>query len=81
MANTKDNDNDKEQSSRLETIETLLTFLAIENNNLNIHSQPSIKSDRGQHSQFLRCFTIRTTQPFKKCPKMPQSARLSAGGV
>ena len=26
------------------------------NNNLNIHSEPSIKSDRGQHSQFLWCF-------------------------
>ena len=26
-------------------------------------------------------FTIRTIQPFKKCPKkVPQSARLSAGG-
>ena len=31
-------------------------LLTNENNNLNIHSEPSIKSDRGQHSQFLRCF-------------------------
>ena len=53
------NDNDNEQSQRLETIETLLTFLTIENNNLNIHSEPSIKSDRGQHWQFLRCFKNR----------------------
>ena len=47
--NKKDNDND----NILETIETLFTFLTIEKNNLNIHSEPSIKSDRGQHSQYL----------------------------
>ena len=29
------------------TFETLITFLTIENNNLNIHSDPWIKSDRG----------------------------------
>ena len=46
----KDNDNCKntlkEQSQRLVTFETLVTFLTIENNNLNIHSDPRIKSDR-----------------------------------
>ena len=31
-------------------IETLITFLTLENNNLNIHCHPSIKSDTGQHS-------------------------------
>ena len=44
--NKKDNDNDN-------LLETLFTFLTIEKNNLNIHSEPSIKSDRGQHSQYL----------------------------
>ena len=38
------------------TFETLITFLTIENNNPKIHIDPSIKSDIGQHSQFLRCF-------------------------
>ena len=32
-----------------------MTFLTIENNSPDIHSDPSIKSDTGQHSQFLRC--------------------------
>ena len=31
-------------------------FLTIENNNLNIHIDSSIKSYMGQHSQFLWCF-------------------------
>ena len=42
----KDNDNHKEQSQRLVTFVTLITFLTIENNNLNIHSDPWLKSDR-----------------------------------
>ena len=53
VINKKDNDNDKGQTWRLEIIETLFAFLTIEKNNLNIKSEPSIKSDRGQHSQFL----------------------------
>ena len=56
VINKKDNDNDKGQSWRLEIIETLFAFLTIEKNNLNIKSEPSIKSDRGQHSQFSQCF-------------------------
>jgi len=32
------------------------TFLTIENNNPNNHIDPSIKRNRGQHLQFLRCF-------------------------
>ena len=36
----------KDQYERLVTFETLITFLTIENNNLNIHSYPWIKSDR-----------------------------------
>ena len=36
----------KDQSERLVTFETLITFLAIESNNLNIHSYPWMKSDR-----------------------------------
>jgi len=36
----------KEQSLKLVTFDTLITFLTIENNNLNIHSNPWIKSDR-----------------------------------
>ena len=50
--NEKDKDNDnckntlKEQSQRLVAFVTLVTFLTIENNNLKIHSDPSIKSDR-----------------------------------
>ena len=42
-------------------IETLITFLTIENNNLNLHnhSDPSIKSDMmGQHSQLLQCLLM-----------------------
>ena len=31
-------------------IKTLLTFLTLENNNLNFHWYPSIKSGTGQHS-------------------------------
>ena len=45
----------KEKSKRLETFkttETMLTFLTIENNNLNIHSDSSIKSERG-HTHLL----------------------------
>ena len=38
--------------------ETQITFLTIENNNINIHGDPSIKSDKGQHLQFLRCFDL-----------------------
>ena len=34
------------QSQKLVTFETLITFLTIENNNINIHSDPWIKSDR-----------------------------------
>jgi len=30
----------KKQSQRLVTFDTLITFLTIENNNLNIHSDP-----------------------------------------
>ena len=29
--------------------ETLIIFLTIENNNPGIHSNPSIKNDKGQH--------------------------------
>ena len=36
----------KNTIKELETFETLITFLTIENNNLNIHSNPWIKSDR-----------------------------------
>ena len=36
------------------TFETLITFLTIENNNPNIYRNPSIRSDTGRHSQFLR---------------------------
>ena len=53
----KDNDNDNWRTpaqNRLVTFETLITFLTIENNNLNIHSDPSIKSDRDSiHNSFL----------------------------
>ena len=49
--NDKDKDNDKwrtpsKNNPRPLTFETLITFLTIENNNLNIHSDPWIKSDR-----------------------------------
>ena len=50
--NGKDKDDDnckntlKEQSQRLVAFVTLVTFLTIEKNNLNIHSDPWIKSDR-----------------------------------
>ena len=36
----------KDQFERLVTFETLITFLTIKNNNLNIHSDPWIESDR-----------------------------------
>ena len=37
----------------------MVTLLTIQNNSLNIHNDPSIKSDiRGQHSQFLRSFEL-----------------------
>ena len=52
----------KEQSWRLVTFETLITSLTIENNNLNIHSDSSIKSNMGKHSQFLRCFNLSAVQ-------------------
>ena len=42
--NNKDKDNDKDK--HIVTFETLITFLTIENNNLNIQSYPWIKSDR-----------------------------------
>ena len=32
----------------------------ISDNNPKIHSDPSIKSDSGQHSQFLQCFLDKT---------------------
>ena len=35
---------------------SLITFLTLENNNLDIHFLPSTKSDKGQHLQFLQCF-------------------------
>ena len=35
----------------------MITFLTNENNNHNIHNDPSIKRDRGQHLQFLRCLS------------------------
>ena len=42
-------------TQRFVTFETLITLLAIENNNPNIHSYPSIKtkSDTGQHLKFF----------------------------
>ena len=40
--NNKDNDKDKD----IVTFETLIAFRTIENNNLNIHSDPWIKTDR-----------------------------------
>ena len=36
-------------------IETLITFLTLENNNLYNHCHPSIQRDMGHHSQFLWC--------------------------
>ena len=52
----------KEPSWRLVTwdltIETLITFLTIENKNLNIHSDSSIMSDMGQHSQIANRICI-----------------------
>ena len=42
----------KEQSKRLVNIETLITFLTLENNNINILYHPSIKSDMGQNRNF-----------------------------
>ena len=36
-----------------------MTFLTIENNSPNIQSDPLIKGDRGQHSQFLRWVGVR----------------------
>ena len=52
-----DNDTEntlKERSLRCVLFETLVAFLTIENNNHIIHSDPSIKSDRGLHLQFLQ---------------------------
>ena len=36
--------------------DTLNTFLALENNNINIHCHPSTESTMGQHSKSLQCF-------------------------
>ena len=43
-----------------------IIFLTIENNNLKIHCDPSIKSDKRQHLQFLRCFSFNKTPPDNK---------------
>ena len=40
-------------SHRRDFRQLILTFLTIENNNINFNIEPSIKSDRGQHLQFL----------------------------
>ena len=45
----------KEQSQTLMAIETLITFLTIDNNNHNIHCNPRMKIDWGQNSQLLQC--------------------------
>ena len=44
------------QSWRLATLETLITILTIENLNSDHLWDLAIKSDAGQHLQFLRCF-------------------------
>ena len=51
------------------TFETLITFLTIENNNPNIYRNPSIRSDTGRHSQFLR-FSMDTFET--KIPRLCQ---------
>ena len=40
------------------TFETLITFLTIENNNRNIHSDPWIKSDRDSIRNFCDVFVF-----------------------
>ena len=42
----KDNDKDNDKDKDSVTVKTLITFLTIENRNLNIQSYPWIKSDR-----------------------------------
>ena len=56
----------KELSQRFVTFYTLITFLTIENNIQNIHSDPPIKSDSGQYSQFLQCFFLKSPLPPKQ---------------
>ena len=51
----------KEHSKSLATFETLITFLTIENNNLNIYSYPWIKSDRDSIRNSCDVFNIKTT--------------------
>ena len=41
------------------TFETLITILTIENLNSVNHSFLTINCDTGQHSQFLRCFSLK----------------------
>ena len=45
-------------SKILVNIETLITFLTLESNNLNIHCHPSIKSNMGQHLQFFLILSL-----------------------
>ena len=47
---------------KLATFKTLFTFQTIENNNLNVNSDPSMKSEVGQHSQFMQYFKINQRQ-------------------
>ena len=47
---------------KLATFKTLFTFQTIENNNLNVNSDPSMKSEVGQHSQFMQYFKINHRQ-------------------
>ena len=44
--------------TRLVTFETLITILTIENLNSDNLCDLTIKSDTGQHSQFLQCFIM-----------------------
>ena len=46
------------QSWRIATSETLITILTIENINSDNLCDLAIKSDAGQHSQFLGCFSV-----------------------
>ena len=43
-------------SSRQLTLSQLIIFLTIENTSLNMHSYPSIKSDKGQHNNVCDVF-------------------------
>ena len=45
-------------SKILVNIETLITFLTLESNNLNIHCHPSIKSNMGKHLQFFSILSL-----------------------